>query len=37
MGYIQQRAAKDVVPAFESGRLADDYYQEMYLSTSKQE
>jgi starch phosphorylase len=28
---ILKKAAKDVVPAFDSGRMADEYYQVMYL------
>ncbi len=28
---IIKQAAKDVAPAFESGRMADEYYQKMYL------
>ncbi|WP_345951984.1 alpha-glucan family phosphorylase [Mucilaginibacter sp. PAMB04274] len=27
---IQKKAAKDVVPAFESGRMADEYYRVLY-------
>jgi len=29
---IMRKAAKDVVPAFDSGRMADEYYQKMYLA-----
>ncbi len=29
---ILKKAAKDVVPAFDSGRMADEYYQVMYLA-----
>jgi len=29
---IIRKAAKDVVPAFDSGRMADEYYQKMYLA-----
>jgi starch phosphorylase len=25
-----KQAARDVVPAFEAGRLADEYYEKMY-------
>lgn len=28
---IVKQAASDVVPAFDSGRMADEYYREMYL------
>jgi glycogen phosphorylase len=28
---IVKKAASDVVPAFDSGRMADEYYQKMYL------
>jgi starch phosphorylase len=27
---ILKKAAGDIVPAFESGRLADEYYEKMY-------
>ena len=27
---IVKKAAKDIVPAFDSGRMVDEYYQKMY-------
>ena len=29
---IVKQAAKDIVPEFDSGRMADEYYQKMYLA-----
>lgn len=34
---IQQNAAKDVIPAFESARLAHEYYREMYNPAANSE